>query len=69
MKEVKKRIVREKEIIICENREVWEKGEKTKSKGEEAREGRTFVIQSKQVRVGFHFSNQGLNSSCLISGS
>jgi len=45
-------IVREKKIILRENREVWEKGEKPR-----AREARTFVIQSNQVRVGFHFSN------------
>jgi len=32
MKEVKKRIVREKEIILGENREVWEKGEKPRAR-------------------------------------
>jgi len=37
--------------------EKFEKKGKTKSKREEAREVRTLVIQSNQVRVGFHFSN------------
>jgi len=45
MKEVKKRIVREKKIILPENTSL-RKREKTKSKREEAREARTFVIQS-----------------------
>jgi len=56
MKEIKKKIVREKKIISREKRSLRKRG-KTKSKREEAREVRTFVIQSNQVRVGFHFSN------------